>query len=805
MTRRLYLALFLLSTATLTFELHLSRLFSVAQFYHFAFLIVSIALLGFGASGTALAVFPTLTHTSRPHHRLGMLSLMAGLAISTSYLLTNWLPFDSFSIAWDRRQIAVLVIHYLALALPFFISGMAVGWLLSAFPEAAGRTYAANLIGSATGGALALLTPSVVGGEGVVLLSSLLAGLAALLSTDLRRPSRMTLLAGLLCLTLLALLVGRALGLPVRFLDLRLSPYKGLSYALRYPDARLIFSRWNAFSRVDRVRSTSIHSLPGLSFRYLAPLPSVDALFVDGDNLSQILSPDADPSFADYLPLALAHRLRPSAEVLILEPRGGLDVFTSLALGAQRVIAVEMNPLIVEAAQPLYRHPRLRVILESDRSYLRRTPERYDLIVLSLTESYHPIRSGAYSLSEDYRYTVEAFTDALHRLRPDGLLVVSRWLQDPPSEELRAFALALTALEATGGDPRAQIIAFRGYQLATLIVSNRPFSDQELAQVRDFLARCAFDPIYLPDIRPEETNRYSVLPQSIYYQTFVSLLETQPRQRFYHDYPYQVQPPTDNHPFFGHYFKWQQAPQVWAELGQTWQPFGGAGYFVVLALLLLALILAGVILLLPLWLRRPSAATPPARPLTYFSLIGLAFLLVEIPLIQRFILYLGNPAYAFTAVLFTLLFFSGWGSRLSHRLSLRWTLPALVIVALLLPLLLPHLFQTTLGLPLALRLAITVAVLAPLGFLMGLPFPAGLRWLHENYASSASSASSSVPLVWAANGAASVISSILAALLALTFGFQAVLVTGALCYAAAWLVMESPLPRRPFRSPRPSR
>lgn len=799
MTCRLYLALFLLSAAALTFEINLTRLFSVAQFYHFAFMVVSIALLGFAASGSALAIFAAIARRG-PRRSLGGLGLATALSILISYLLTNWVPFDSFSIAWDRRQIAILVLHYLALATPFFFSGMAVGLLLALYPQAAGRTYAANLLGSALGAALALLIPSLLGGEGTVVLSSALAALASLLCMERNRllPVSFTLLSSSSILLLLTLLTA---GIPLPFLDLRLSPYKGLSYVLRYPDAQTLYRRWNSFSRVDLVRSASIHSIPGLSFRYLDPLPSPDGLFVDGNDLSPTLPADADATFADYLPMAVAQHLRPAAGVLILEPRGGLDVFTALALGAEQVTVVEVNPLIVDAARPLYDDPRLQVIVESDRSYLRRSAEQYDIIVLSLTASYHPVRSGAYSLAEDYRYTVEAFEDALARLEPGGLLVVTRWLQNPPSEELRAFALAVTALETTGGDPAAQIVAFRGYQTGTLLIRNGPFRGDELALVREFLAGRAFDPIYMPGIRPEETNRYNVLPDPVYYQTFTNLLAAQPRQVFYDYYPYEVSPPSDNHPFFGHYFKWSQAPQVLAELGRTWQPFGGAGYFVVVALLILALVMAGTIIFLPLAIRQFSAGvhrpSPLVRPLIYFSLIGLAFLLVEIPLIQRFILYLGSPAYAFTSVVFTLLLFSGLGSRLSERIPLRLGLPALLLSVLVTPMLLPGLFDLTLGLPLAARLGITLLALAPTGFLMGIPFPGGIRRMR------ADDQSSSIPLIWAANGAASVVASVLAALLALTFGFSWVLRLGALCYAAAWLTgLARPRPARP---PHPSR
>jgi hypothetical protein len=299
---------------------------------------------------------------------------------------------------------------------------------------------------------------------------------------------------------------------------------------------------------------------------------------------------------------------------------------------------------------------------------------------------------------------------------------------------------------------------------------------------------------------PEEANRFNILPEPVYYQNFQTLLNTIPRDDFYAAYPFDVSPPTDDRPFFAHFFKWSQAAQVFAELGKTWQPFGGAGYFVILALLALTSILAAVIIILPVpivrWQRirrtgKSQEVTPDggfghAAPfLAYFGLIGLAFLLVEIPLIQRFILFLGHPAYAFSGVLFAILLFSGLGSQLSDRIPLGAALGALALWLIGLPFLLPPLLAVCLGFSLPLRLAAATAILAPLGILMGIPFPAGIAWLANT-----AGRPGLVPWIWAVNGAMSVIASILAALLALSFGFNWVFRIGALCYAGAWLAVQ---------------
>ncbi len=798
------MSLLLLSAAGLTFQINLTRLFSVSQFYHFAFMIVSIAMLGYGASGTALAIYPRLRQES-PSRSLSLFSLATALSILGGYLLINRLPFDSFSMAWEPRQVWILALHYVTLASPFFFSGMAVGLLLAVYPHHPGKTYATNLLGAALGCLLALLAPSYLGGEGTVVLSSGMAALAALAAGPGKLPAasgaatqttswrpfarlvQPVLTAGLLVAIMLIGLGLRASGRPGSgWLELHLSPYKSLSYALQVPEAELVYQGWNSFSRVDVVRSPGIHSYPGLSYRYMKALPPADGLTVDGDDLVPVMSPDSDLEFTGFTAPAVAFRLRPQARVLVLEPRGGLDILAALEQGAGHVTAVEMNPLIISAVAEIYQDERVRTVIESERSYLRRTGERFDIIQFSLSSSYHPVRSGAYSLAEDYRYTVESFRDALARLNPDGLLLVTRWLQIPPSESLRTFALAVEAVERSGGDPHTQIIATRGYNTATILVKNGVFSAEELQVVREFAGERAYDLIYAPGMAPEEANRYNILPEPVYYQAFTALLAAQPRSTFYAEYPFAVAPPSDDHPFFGHYFKWSQAGQVLSELGRTWQPFGGAGYFVIVALLILALSMAGILILLPAALSRRGRAGPSAAPVypLYFGLIGLAFMLVEIPLIQRFILFLGHPAYALTAILFSLLAASALGSRYSNRFPLRLAFGLLVALLLVAPWFLPRVFQAGLGQSLWARLAITIAVIAPVGFLMGIPFPGGIRWMVRDRGQQ-----SQIAWIWGVNGAASVVSSVLAALLALSFGFDWVLRIGALAYAGAWLVV----------------
>ena len=778
-----YVGLALLSAAALAFELTLTRLFSVTQWYHFAFLAVSVALLGYGASGTALSLVP---RWARPPtaQRASTLAILFAASIVGAYLSLNYLPFDSYRIAWERIQVLYLVLYYLILTAPFFCAGLVTGLLLTAHATRAARLYAANLLGSAMGGLVPLLALPLVG-EDTVLVIAALGLLAALIfqtpSSKLAR--KLFTLAG--CCLLLTLAC-----MPPALFQLRLSPYKGLSQVLLFPDARVTWRRWNAFSRVDRVASSAIRSAPGLSLSYPGKLPVEDGLFVDGDDLSPVVRDMGEAQgFTDYLPVALPYLLRAGGQALILEPRGGLDVEVALGQRAASVIAVDSNPLLVEAGGDVYRDPRVQVVTEEGRSYARRSTEAFDIVHLALSDSYRPVTSGAYSLGERYDLTVEAFEDYMARLRPGGLLVVERWLQLPPSETLRAGATAIEALRRAGvDDPAAQLVVVRDWQVGLILVKNGAFVDDELVAIREFCGSRGLDLVAMPGLVEAETNRYNVLKEPLYFRAFRELL-TDP-EAVYAAQTYDVRPPTDDRPFFFHFFRWGQTRALLQQLGRTWQPWGGSGYLVLIALLGLAVITSSVLILLPLvFVKREGREGRDASPglrgrtLAYFGLLGLGFLFVEIPLMQRFILFLGQPIYAFTTVLAAILFFSGLGSLTSARISGRWTLPLLVVAILLYPLVLPLLFQALLGAPLIIRLFATGLALAPLGFLMGTPFPGGLAWLRER-------APGLIPWAWAVNGCTSVLASVLAAIIALAVGFSWVLVAAALAYAGAWIALR---------------
>jgi len=775
-------ALALLSAATLTFEVVLTRFFAIQQFHHFAFVVISLGVMGSAASGLLLALRPR-------HPPLGLLSLAFALSVALADLTINFLPFDSYAIAWDPKQLFILINYFLAAGAPFLFSGWTVGAFLVNAGPTAHRPYAVNLVGSALGLPLALASMEMLNGAGAIWLAAALGLLSAVLFSQ-RRLARFS----------LALLAAFALLLTFRTpsaLTLRLSPYKSLSAALLAPGARLGLSRWGATARVDVVESSSTHVFPGLSLNADVELPRQVALFVDGDGPLPItaLSPDspAAAELAYSMPTALAYQLRPTARALILDAGAGLEAVLALAAGADHIDLSNEEPLVRETlvgsyagpSQWLFRDPRLTLLAQAARGAMRSDGESYDIIQFALRDAFRPVTSGAFSLNENFLLTVESMADAYRRLRPDGLLVITRWLGNPPSESAKAWATLLAALDAEGvAEPAARLIAFRSMRTATLIAARRPLSAGELAAARAFLHANGFDPIFLPDLTADELNRSNVLPRDIYHELFAAVMRD-PRTAIAEN-GFNLQPSTDNRPFFFHFFRWRQTSEVLATLGLTWQPFGGSGYLTLLLLLGVMLLFAVPLAVAPalVFRRRRGIKPVSARFALFFLCLGAGYLFVEIPLIQRFTLLLERPSLSFSLVLFCLLLGSGFGSLLSPRLELRRSLASLVGVLCLSAALLPALIRWALPWAWPGRFALAALLLLPAGFLMGVPFASGLRQL-------VSRSPGSVPWAWAINGAVSGVSGVAAAMVSLDLGFAATLVFGALAYAGAWIAARN--------------
>ncbi len=801
----LYLGVAIVAGATIVYEVALTRIFSIAYGYHFAFLAMSLGLLGFGMSGTLISLRPGWRQ-GLGGVRLGWLAAGASATFFAGYLLANNIPLDPYRVGWDPGQLPLLAAYLLAYALPFLLTGLVQGLPITSWPERAGKIYAAALTGSGLGGLLALLALERLSAPGALTAASGGAAISALLlsraaSERSARSKAWTSSQKAVTGTSVAMFAALALVTAAQpgWLQVRMSEYKPLPQLLRYPDSRVALNASNAQSRIDVVDSTSVHSAPGLSFTYQGSLPRQAAVVIDGERILPATSVDQlEPSFFGALPSALAYRLRPDARVLVLEPGAGLEVATALHGAAASVTALESNPLLTDLLQVplasrtgnLYQDPRVRLVNANPRAYLAGRARDFDVISLALSENRRTVTAGAFSLSENYLMTREAVDTYLDRLRPGGLLVMHRWLQLPPTDEMRTAALLMDALEGNAKEAGRHLVALRSFSTMLLVAKNEPFNGGEIAMIRGFAEGAQLDLVHYPGIQPPESNRWNVLRNDRYYQSFRRMLED--RESFFRHYEYEVRAPSDDRPFFFHFFKWAQIPTVLSLMGKTWQPFGGSGYLLVLGLLVVTTLLSAAMIVLPVVaLRRQRGGIPrlhPVRPVAYFAMLGLGFLMVEVALVGRFLIVLNHSALSFTMVLFGLLIFSGLGSLLSSRIPWRPALAALVLLTAVYALSLSRILQILLKVGLPPRIIATVLLLAPLGILMGVAFPKGLRRLAVDRPAM-------LPMAWGVNGFTSVIGAVLAALVSLSWGYSVVLAAGGLAYllalAAVW---KSPSP-----------
>jgi spermidine synthase len=801
-----YLALAVISAATLAYEVLLVRLFAIVQWHHFAFMAISIALLGFGASGTWLALGQRWVG-SRFTPIFAASAALFALSAPASFLAAQSLPFNALAIVWDPGQLLYLLAMYLLLVVPFFCGATCVGLAFVCYGDKVGRLYAFNLIGSAVGAlgivaVLFVLSPS----DALRLIATMGFVASGLVALDRRLALWPALSAGG---TILALTVW--LALPEGWFVLRISDYKAPPGALRVMGAKVLSERSGPLSLLSVVESPSVpfRYVPGLSLN--APMTPPDQLgvFFDGGSMTAITRFDGrreELAYLDYTTDALAYHLVEEPRVLVLGAGGGSSVLQALYHRATRIDVVELDPNMVrlvgqdhaQYAGRIYNRPDIQVHVAEARSFVSSAEDTWDVVQLPLLDAFGAA-AGMHGLSETYIYTVEALEHYLKRLRPGGWLSITRWLELPPRDALKLFATAIEALRRLGVEnPAQRLVLLRGLNTTTLLVKNDAVTDTESAKAKAFANERSFDLCYYPGIGADEANRFNILDEPYFFAGAMALIGTG-RDAFIARYKFDIAPSTDERPYFFDFFKWRTLP----ELVSIWRA-GGAGLvefgkLILVATLIQATVLSAVLIMAPLWARRQVLAQSSRiwRVAAYFIALGLGFLFIEIAFIQKFILFLGHPLYAVAVVLTGFLLFAGVGSATSswfaeridvwHRATpdrrlqlsaIQLSVIGIIAIALLYILILPILFDALLSLGDIAKIMASLALIAPLAFFMGMPFPLGLSRLW-------SGARALVPWAWGVNGCASVLSAMLAALIAMTWGFSAVVLVATLLYAAA--------------------
>jgi len=802
MSRPPFIAIGLLSACVLAYEVLLTRLFSIVLWHHFAYMIISAAMLGYGASGTVLTL---LKEKIAPYFGAVYVIAAAALAVlmPAAFLLVQQVPFNPLELLWDKSQPAKLFAVYLLMMLPFFCGGLGIGLAFARFGKQASRIYACDILGAGAGslgviGVLFLVPPQLVLTALTAL--ALLAAAIAVVELKVRPGWLMELFVGLAVLAAVALP-----GMPVHP-----SAYKDLSQTLNIVGAQVVEERFSPLGQITVVENTRVplRDAPGMSLNATSEPPPQLGVFVDGNGPSALTRFDgrlAPLDYLDQLTSALPYHVLASQEpelrrVLVLGAGAGSDVLQALYHGSAAVDAVELDRNVTGLVQQrfrdfagnLYEQPGVQVYEAEARGFVNSSDARYDLIQVALLDSFGTASAGLYGLSENYLYTVEALQTYLGRLTPGGMLAVTRWLTLPPRDALKLFATAVSALERSGvPDPAARLVMIRGWKTVTLLVKNSAFTANEIAAIREFNRLRSFDLAYYPGMRAAEANRYNLLAQPSFFEGAVALLGPQ-RQDFIDQYKFYIEPATDDRPHFFRFFKWNSAAELFSLREHGGMSLFDWSYPLLVATLVQAFAASVLLILAPLALSRCRRTLPSGPVALYFLAIGFAFMFMEIAFIQKFVLFLSHPLYAVAVVLCAFLVFAALGSWLAGRWQgSRWqaankvtlAVMAMGILALVYSAILPGLFQALIHLPDAAKIIISVALIAPLAMCMGVPFPTAMTRL-------AGAAEEAIPWAWAINGFASVVGAVLAALLAIHLGFAVVIMLAVLIYGLACVALR---------------
>lgn len=787
--RTTYLGLFLIALATLSYEVLLTRVFSNTMFFHFAFVAVSLAMFGLTAGAVLVFIKPDRYAGSQTLPQLSRSALLFAVTIPLTFLAHLSIPF-----APDKSLVALysIALTYVLLAIPFVFSGVCLCLCMTQFPTRVGRLYAADLAGSAAGCLAFVLLLRIMDAPSAVIATAALAAAASLLFS-LRVPVPHTRLVAAATLVLLA---GFA------FVNSQTARNQNPILGLRWVRGKLekpaIFDKWDTISRIRVSGNPDEISVPtGWGQSPVTPADTrIRRLLIDIDAGAgtDLIHYDGNTSTIDFLKYDITnmvHYLKHDASVAVIGAGGGRDLLSALTFGQKKVVGIELNSTIVDIVRNrfadfgghLATRPGVSLVNDEGYSYLVRTKDSFDIIQVSLIDTWAATAAGAFALAENSLYTREAWSTFLNRLNPGGFLSFTRWYYEmAPSEIYRLLSLANVTLRERGvSDPRQHVAVIRyKYKnrhpdtpagVGTVLVSLDPITSTQLDTLEHEAARLQFDVM--------------LSPRACKDPNLLKIVSSRDLEATGKDFAIRIDAPTLDSPFFFQVLRLRDLTKrsLWA--GKGIEAFHLKSVAVLGALLVTVLTLSFACIVLPLWTRRPKALAGTTAPLLgYFVAIGLGFMFVEISQMQRLTVFLGRPSYGIAVVLFALLLATSLGSfvaqrifaaRLHSRLAVLCSVSAVLLVfGLATPLLIAPLQRYELPV----RLVVAFALVFGPGFALGFGFPMGM-----NLASKASN--ELPPLLWGANGAASVCASVLAVLISLGMGISATYWTGLICYIAA--------------------
>ncbi len=774
---RTNVAIGLVSAAIIAFQLALMQILSYVQWYHFAYMIISIALLGFGAAGTFLTIFRQKLLNN--YIRLfPLLLIITAILMSVVVIVANseLVHFDSLMIFQDFKHYIRLIATYLIYFLPFFCGALAIGMSFLKFAGQIGKIYFANLVGSGLGGIIALILMQFFRSEQLPQLIAVI----ALAGGFVAFPKN----AGKLLQFMVIVSISIFLSIFFSPTTLKPSEYKDISKTMLLPDAVIEYEKSSPFGLLQIVSSPVLRYAPGVSLSYRESFPVRKAVFNNGNfNGYLVQTPDKQRSnILNFTPQSLPYHIEKIDNVLILDAGTGENISLALSHEADEIIATEANAEIFGLLQKSFADQNeVKLYQTMARTLLVSDSSNYDLIQLPIIGSFFG-NSGLNAVEIQYVLSIEAFHEMWDKLSVDGMICISCWMDYPIRNAYKLLASIERLLkEKKIKQPNDHITAIRSWSAVTFLVKKSGFSKEQEKQVQKFCNNLMFDPLILPKNKEITRGKYNMLQDTLFFSNIKRLLSPD-KKEFLDEYAYRVQPATDNRPFFFQHIRWKGIYKIIVSIGEDNIPFLELGYLLILFTFIQIIVIAAIFIILPLFIKSWKSNNK-MWVFVYFSGIGLAFMFIEIVFIQLFTFYFGQPIYATAACISILLTASALGSYYSASMWI--TKKILFIIPIVIAfLLLFHTFSlssilsNTIAASLIVKILISIALIGITGFFLGIPFPAGIKYLSKGR-------KTDIPWAWAFNGYFSVISTAFATVISVEAGFVWVLLLGAITYSIA--------------------
>lgn len=773
---RINVAIGLISAAIIAFQLILMQILSYVQWYHFAYMIISIALLGFGAAGTFLTIFQQKLEKNY-YTLFPFLLIVTAILIPVVVGIANSeaVRFDSLLIFQDSRHIGKLILTYFIFFLPFLTGALAIGMSFSKFADQIGKIYFSNLIGSGIGGIIAIFFMQWIIPEQQSFAVAILAFVGGIVSLPKNKKKLIRIIVPLSTLILIILF----------FYPPRLTPseYKDISKTMLLPDAKVEYRKSTPHGFVEIVSSPVLRYAPGVSLAYRDSFPVRKVVFNNGNWMGCLLPQPLEANetnILDYTPQALPYHIDNIKNALIINAGTGENVLLALSHQVARITANETNPEIFNILRQSFEgFYQVQPYQTMPRTLLTPDTNKYDLIELPIIGSFFG-NSGLNAVEPRYELTIEALREMWNKLSEKGMISLSCWMDYPVRNAYRLLAtISLLLDENDIAHPPHHVVAIRSWCAITFLVKKSPFKRDEINKVRLFCENRMFDPLVLPEKQEIERDKYNILQDTTFF-THVDQLLSHEKETLIRQYPYRIHPTTDDRPFFFQFVRFKQIPQLISSIREKNFPFLDIGYVLIILTFVQIVFIAAIFILLPLSFR-PWKSRNKKWVLMYFSGLGLAYMFLEMVFIQHFTFYFGEPTYAASATLGILLFTSGLGSYYSGKFQnnkkMRLAIPLVIAAILVLyAFVLSPILTATIGIALPLKIMIAVVLLGTLGFFLGMPFPIGIDYLSGKN-------TDDIPWAWALNGYFSVISTVLATIISVELGYLLLLSMAAFIYA----------------------